>query len=57
MAFTGCAIPALTTAIFIAKLMKTIGFLAFRVRKHSADRYQMAIEWHNDIDPSITNDR
>lgn len=57
MAFTGCAIPALTTAIFIAKLMKTIGFLAFGVRKHSADRYQMAIEWHNDIDPSITNDR
>jgi hypothetical protein len=57
MAFTGCAIPALTTAIFIAKLMKTIGFLAFGVRKHSADRYQMAIEWHYNIDPSITNDR
>ena len=48
---------ALTTAIFIAKLMKTIRFLAFQVRKHSADRYQMAIEWNNDIDPSITNDR
>ena len=57
MAFTGCAIPALTTAIFIAKLVKTIGFPAFRVRKHSADRYQMATEWQNDIDPSITNDR
>ena len=48
---------ALTTAIFIAKLVKTIGFLAFRVRKHDANGYQTAIVWHYGMGASVTNDR